>query len=64
MDLADLLAGMGNEIFGFARTEEDAVASALNLRPNLMIGDRQLDSGSGFATMQRILAHGLSRMSM
>lgn len=54
--LSELLTGMGHEICAVALSEEEAVACAARVLPDLMIVDSGLDSGTGMGAMRRILA--------
>lgn len=56
--LAELLTGMGHDVCAIAGTEDDAVAKADELHPDLMIVDGQLREGRGVCAMLRILQHG------
>ena len=52
--LAETLAGLGYEVCGIEATEAGAVAAAARHRPDLMIVDVNLASGSGPAAVERI----------
>jgi CheY-like chemotaxis protein len=56
--LAEMLSEMGHEVCGAASTEEAAVTQAATSRPDLIIMDRLLGSGSGVAAIDRILLAG------
>lgn len=56
--LGDLLTGMGHEICTIAVTEADAVEAATRYKPDLMIVDARLGSGSGVAAVEAILRAG------
>ena len=56
--LADLLVGMGYEVCASAATEAQAVAAALQHKPDLMIVDAGLGRGSGIAAVEEILRAG------
>ncbi len=49
---------MGYEVCGVAATEEDALAQAARLNPNLLIVDEELREGSGTSAVQRITRNG------
>ncbi len=52
--LAETLTGLGYEVCGIEATEAGAVAVAARHRPDLMIVDVDLASGTGTAAMDRI----------
>ena len=52
--LAETLTGLGYEVCGIEATEAGAVAAAARHRPDLMIVDVNLASGTGTAAMDRI----------
>jgi CheY-like chemotaxis protein len=54
LTLAEMLEAQGHEILGIAITESEAVAAALDLRPEMMIVDAQLREGSGLGAVDRI----------
>ncbi len=54
MLLEDMLAEMGHDVCGVATTEAGAVAAAARERPDLMIVDARLGTGSGLAAMDQI----------
>jgi DNA-binding response OmpR family regulator len=54
--LTDMLKAMGHDVCGVERTESGAVDSALLNRPDLMIVDARLCSGSGITAVARISA--------
>jgi len=58
MLLAEMLEAMGHDICAIEATEVDAVAAAVQFRPNLMIVDVRLDDGSGLAAVEEILRTG------
>jgi two-component system, response regulator PdtaR len=58
MLLAEMLETMGHDICAIEATEADAVAAAVQFRPNLMIVDVRLDDGSGLAAVEEILRTG------
>jgi CheY-like chemotaxis protein len=58
MLLEDLLAGMGHEVCAVAVTETEAVAAAMQHRPDLMIVDERLREGNGISAMAEILRNG------
>jgi two-component system, response regulator PdtaR len=53
--LAEMLGEMSYEVCAIAATEDDAVAAAVQHRPDLMIVDARLRNGSGVAAVERIL---------
>jgi CheY-like chemotaxis protein len=58
MLLAELLAEMGHGVCAIAATEADAIATALQHRPDLVIADVRLRDGSGVAAVAEILRGG------
>jgi CheY-like chemotaxis protein len=58
MLLGEVLADMGHEVCATEGTEADAVAAAARCRPDLMIVDAQLGTGSGIAAVAQILCTG------
>lgn len=52
--LGELLANMGHEVCGIATTEAEAVACALRYRPDLMIVDAKLATGSGISFVEEL----------
>jgi CheY-like chemotaxis protein len=56
--MSDTLKAMGHEVCGVANCEEDAVALAARERPDLLLVDAHLDTGSGLGAVRRILLHG------
>ena len=56
--LAEVLGGMGYEVCAIEATEADAVAAAVRCRPDLMIVDARLGTGSGVAAVEEILRTG------
>lgn len=58
MLLAEVLAGMGHEVYATAATEADAVTAAVRCRPDLMIVDVWLGDGSGISAVEEILRTG------
>ena len=56
--LAEVLGGMGSEVCAIEATEADAVAAAARCRPDLMIVDARLGTGSGVAAVEEILRTG------
>ena len=56
--LAEMLEAMGHDICAIEATEADAVAAAVQFRPNLMIVDVRLGDGSGLAAVEEILRTG------
>jgi CheY-like chemotaxis protein len=55
MLLAETLTTMGHEVCAIAATEGDAVAAALECRPDLMIVDARLREGCGVRAVAAIL---------
>lgn len=53
--LREMLRVMGHEVCGLAYTEDQAVAEALRLQPDLMIVDARLGHGSGVSAVERVL---------
>ena len=53
--VADVLAALGHEVCGTARTESEAIKAATQHEPDLMIVDAYLQEGSGVAAMTAIL---------
>jgi len=58
MLLAELLAQMGHGVCAIVATEADAIAAALLHRPDLVIADVRLRSGSGIAAVEQMLRDG------
>jgi CheY-like chemotaxis protein len=58
MLLAELLAGMGHDVYATAATEAEAVIAAALYRPDLMIVDAGLGRGSGVSAVEEILRAG------
>jgi CheY-like chemotaxis protein len=56
--LAELLESMGCDVCAISATEADTVASAARYRPDVMIIDAHLGSGSGITAVKRILQDG------
>ena len=54
MLLAETLTAMGYEICGIEGTEQGAVAVAQSAKPDVMIVDLRLGSGSGVAAVEQI----------
>jgi len=54
--LTDMLEGMGHEVCGVETSESNAVDATLLKRPDLMIVDARLGSGSGIAAVKKISA--------
>jgi CheY-like chemotaxis protein len=52
--LGDVLAGLGHTVCAIETTESGTVAAAARCRPDLMIVDAQLGSGSGVAAVEEI----------
>ena len=52
--LTDMLEGMGHGVCGVETSEASAVDAALLNRPDLMIVDARLGSGSGIAAVKKI----------
>ena len=58
MLLGELLKEMGHDVCAIEATEADAVTSAARCRPDLMIVDVRLGSGSGVSAVEEILRAG------
>ncbi|MFN4090220.1 MAG: response regulator [Alphaproteobacteria bacterium] len=58
MLLEDALAGMGHAVCAVEATESGAVEAAARCRPDLMIVDAGLQSGTGMSAVARILKTG------
>lgn len=56
--LAEVLTGMGHDVFAIEATEADAVAAAAQRRPDLMIVDARLRDGNGISAVEEILRAG------
>ncbi len=56
--IAEMLESIGHDVCGIEATEADAVGAALAKKPDLMIVDAQLGTGSGVAAMAQILHAG------
>lgn len=57
LDIVDIVRGIGHRVTGTARTHVEAVALALNDRPDLILADIQLaDKSSGIEAVNEILA--------
>jgi two-component system, response regulator PdtaR len=56
MLLTEVLAGMGHEVIGVVGKEAEAVALAAEYKPDLLIVDAGLTSGSGLSAVDTILA--------
>jgi two-component system, response regulator PdtaR len=56
--LAEILAEMGHGVCAIVATEAEAIATALQHRPDLVIADVRLRSGSGIAAVEEILRGG------
>ncbi len=57
MLLAEMLSQMGLDVCGIEATEAGAINAALRLKPDLMIVDARLASGSGVAAIAAIESH-------
>ena len=56
LDIVDIVRGIGHRVTGTARTHAEAVALAVNDRPDLILADIQLaDKSSGIAAVNEIL---------
>ena len=56
LDIVDIVRGIGHRVTGTARTHTEAVALALNDRPDLILADIQLaDRSSGIEAVNEIL---------
>ena len=53
--LSDVLEGMGHEVCAVARSQSEAISAAERCRPDLMIVDVRLGSGSGLCAIDEIL---------
>jgi DNA-binding NtrC family response regulator len=53
--LADVLKDMGHDVCAIGVTEEAAVTAATHYRPELVIADARLGSGSGISAIDEIL---------
>jgi two-component system, response regulator PdtaR len=53
--LAEMLVAMGYDVCAIEATEADAVTSAVQHRPDLMIIDARLRNGNGIAALEQIL---------
>jgi CheY-like chemotaxis protein len=58
MLLAEVLAGMGHFVSAIATTEAEALEAAGQSRPDLMIVDARLRTGSGVSAVAQILLTG------
>jgi len=58
MALAEMLADQQHEICGIATTESDAISAAARCKPDMMIIDVMLRTGSGVAALEAILRSG------
>lgn len=56
--MSEVLLEIGCVVCGIEVTEAEAEAAAVRLKPDLMIVDAQLQSGSGISAVARILAFG------
>ncbi len=56
MLLTEVLAGMGHQVIGVVGKEAEAVALAAEYKPDLLIVDAGLTSGSGLSAVDTILA--------
>lgn len=56
--LSEILAQMGHGVCAIVATEAEAIATALQHRPDLVIADVRLRSGSGIAAVEEILRGG------
>jgi CheY-like chemotaxis protein len=56
--LAEVLVGMGHDVYAIAASEADAVAAAVRCRPDLMIVDARLGEGCGVSAVEQILRSG------
>ena len=55
--LSETLKDFGYDVCGIASSEAEAVNAALRLRPDLMLVDARLASGSGISAVAEILKH-------
>jgi CheY-like chemotaxis protein len=58
MLLGAVIEGMGHEVWAIAATEAEAVTEAARGKPDLMIVDAHLGSGSGIAAVTTIMRDG------
>jgi len=58
MLLVEILAEIGHGVCGVEATENDAVATGLRCRPDLIIVDAQLREGNGVSAVDQILGAG------
>lgn len=58
MLFTEMLEGLGHQVCGSVASEQEAVAAALALAPELMIVDERLRVGTGPGAMVEILTHG------
>ncbi len=58
MLLSDLLTEMGHKVCSIVATEAETVAAAIAYRPDLLIVDARLGTGSGIAAVETILSKG------
>jgi CheY-like chemotaxis protein len=56
MLLTEVLTGMGHQVIGVVGKEAEAVALAAEYKPDLLIVDAGLTSGSGLSAVDTILA--------
>ena len=54
LTLAEMLESQGHVVLAIATTESEAVAAALDLKPEMMIIDVHLREGSGLGAVDRI----------
>ena len=54
LEIEAVLREVGYQTFAMAETEEDAVAAAAILRPDLIVSDVRLATGNGIDAVQRI----------
>lgn len=54
MEIEAVLREVGYQTFAMAETEEDAVAAAFIVRPDLIVSDVRLATGNGIDAVQRI----------
>ncbi len=56
--LSEVLTELGHDVCAIAATEAEAVAAAARRRPDLMIVDARLGSGSGISAVEQITRSG------
>jgi CheY-like chemotaxis protein len=56
--LGEVLEGMGHVVCGIESTETAAVAAAARCKPDMILADIQLGTGSGVSAVEQILSRG------